>query len=170
METNLTLKIKGSSFSLTPNLYKALSELKGKAFRNSIEELALLKFNAMLDCYESMLPKTETDINSYRLSDNGMAIDIVLEIDRPSIKNLAYCNKDGNKLKVGFKLGIFEESPTEMERTSFVNWYINNFESLIRYIVSRKEGCRLIQILPSETYWEIHEDELSLDLTYQIVF
>jgi len=167
---NIKIKVKGSKFEMDQSLYDYINEIEIKEIKTLEEELAVEKFRSLRDLYQEYIRPVQHAKKAFSISTPEVQLEVVLQADPPSHRNLIGFRRDGKVIKGQFSIPVIVEGAQEREVVPFVNWYINSFSCLIRYLLCKQAGVRVIQPLEDRKNWNLEAGKLNLDLDFVVVF
>lgn len=165
----VSFKVKDTIYSIDASISDYIQELKLKEWKNPEEVLIEEKFSDLFSIYQDKVSPLHKKV-AYVDESQFVAMDIQLTIGRPSTTNLSSLEVENNKVRAEFTIPLEVYEGQQYEFQEFIDWYINNYISLFKYIVSNQLDIRVIQLSNIRPFWNIENDCLKINLTFQIVF
>lgn len=165
----ISFNVKDTVYSINSSIADYIKELKIKEWKSQEEILIEEKFSDLYKIYQDKVSPIHKK-KAYLDDSQFVSMDIQLTLVRPSVRDLRELNVEGNQVKASFHIPIEVYEGNEYEFQEFVDWYIKNYISLFKYIVCSQLEVRVIQLSNIRPEWKIENDQLKIDLQFQIVF
>jgi hypothetical protein len=162
---NVRFKVNSSVYGIDYDIYSRYQDTLLKFPKTAEEKVFLDNFSELVSIFNK-----NTKHLSYIDSSQFNTLDIGCAIDRPEPQFLREASNEDGVLGATFHIPIevYEENFSEYHE--FVDWYIRHYSSLLRRIVAKFTGHKVIQPHNTRPVWDLKQDTLVVGIKYKVVF